>query len=746
MVRGRKRGLEHGTILLGACLAALVPTSGQADTDDTRLENVVVTAQRRDQSVEDVGLSISVLDQELLDALHIDTFDRLADFTPGLQVSPGIGSGNPVFTIRGIGSTIIWSNNNPSVAVHVDEIYHASSAYMSFPLFDIERIEVLKGPQGTLYGRNSTAGAVNIVTATPSAETGFQANAEYGSDDAFEYRQSITGALSSQLNGRLAIYTRQGGGHQDSRGPNGISEGYSPDPGTVPAIPPLDRDPNYGDLDQLAFRASLAWTPSTWLDADLSVHGARDQSEVPIDKLRNMDALGFVPPSDDPYTVYGNRENDSRSNQQGGVLRVNALFDELRLSSVTGYEAVDRYFVQEDGSPYRITDGDFYEDLSSLTQELRLASASDGAHFWLLGAFASRDRIDFDKDINILDVLKTVIDTGFVEDDESWALFAHDEWRFAPLWKLTTGLRYTDETKRYRGGTRDRDPWGVSNAAAILPQTIDVDREYSDSQTTGRLALDYAPREGLLLYASASLGFKSGGFDGSLITSESATLPYDAEKLRAYEAGIKRTLLDRRLFLALSAFYYDYSDKQVQATIDIGGGVTESIIQNAAASEAYGGELELRWTPSAALEITLGTSLLSTEITDWDSASPEEAAARIGNELPNAPEWTANAALDHRVPVGASLIGFANLNVSHTDGSFREVANNPDLASEDVTLFGARIGMAPINERWSLYLWGRNLTDEEYRTYSRRPLGAMITDQYGLPRMVGLGASLRYGS
>ena len=183
----------------------------------------------------------------------------------------------------------------------------------------------------------------------------------------------------------------------------------------------------------------------------------------------------------------------------------------------------------------------------------------------------------------------------------------------------------------------------------------------------------------------------------------------------------------------------------MQATIDIGGGVTEAIIQNAAASEAYGAELELRWTPSAALEITLGSSLLSTEITDWDSASPEEAAARIGNELPNAPEWTANAAVDYRVPVGPSLIGFANVNVSHTDGSFREVANNPDLAAEDVTLFGARIGMAPISERWSLYLWGRNLTDEDYRTYSRRPLGAMITDQYGLPRMLGLGASLRYG-
>ena len=248
--------------------------------------------------------------------------------------------------------------------------------------------------------------------------------------------------------------------------------------------------PGARDLDQLAFRASLAWAPTAWLDADLSVHGARDQSEVPIDKLRNMDALGFVPPSDDPYTVYGNRENDSLSNQQGGVLRVNAQLNELRFSSVTGYEAIDRYFVQEDGSPYRITDGDFYEDLSSVTQELRLASAGDGAHFWVLGAFASRDRIDFDKDINIVDVLKTVIDTGFVEDDESWALFAHDEWSFAPRWKLTTGLRYTDETKRYRGGTRDRDPWGVSSAAAILPQTIDVDREYSDSQTTGRLALD----------------------------------------------------------------------------------------------------------------------------------------------------------------------------------------------------------------------------------------------------------------
>lgn len=736
-----KRGI--GLVVLASL--CWQPLLAQAQNGERYREEIVVSAQKRDQDLQDVGLSVSVLGQELLEDLHVDKFDRLADFVPGLQVSPGIGSGNPVFTIRGIGSTIIWSNNNPSVAVHVDEMYYSSSAFMSFPLFDLARVEVLKGPQGTLYGRNSTAGVINVLTAEASEESEFTASMEYGRDAGLEYRQVLNGGLGSDLSGRLAIYARRGGGYQNNRGSAGISEGFSPDPGTVPAIPELAADSDYGEINQLAFRAAVVWTPMDLVDVNFSIHNGRDRSDVPIDKLRNKDSLGFVPPSDDPYTVYVNRENDADAKQRGGVLRVNVELGDTMLSSVSGYEELDRRFGQEDGSPYRITDGDFSEQLNSFTQELRWAANSGAAHQWLIGAYISQDDIDFAKDINIVDVLKTVIYTGFKENGESWAVFAHDEWQLSPQWALTTGLRYTDENKRYRGGTEDRDPWGVSTASAIVPQTIAVDREYTDSQATGHIGIDYAFGDRAMMYASVSMGFKSGGFDGSLITSESATLPYDAEQLLAYEVGFKNTLIEN-LLTAISVFYYDYNDKQVQATVDVGGGVTEAIIQNAAASESHGVELEITWTPSPALRVYLGSSYVSTEITDWDSASGAERMARIGNELPNAPEWTANAAVDYRHGLNADINAFVHTDVSYSAGAFREISNNPDLASDDVSLLGAKLGVEHGGGDWSIYIWGRNLSNEEYRSYSRRPLGAMITDQYGLPRMIGIGGSIRFGS
>jgi len=346
------------------------------------IEEVIVTAQKREQNMQDVGIVVTTFTSYQLRDFKLYEPKDIASQTPGLDIKNAVGNTNPVITIRGVGLNDYNSNNNPSTAAHVNEVYMASSAYLSFQLFDIERIEVLKGPQGTLYGRNSTAGTVNFITARPTEELDASMEVGYGNYNTLDVRGHISNKITENLSGRFAFMTRNSGGHIENDGTIGNSAGDariilfgdSVLPGPVPAI---GKDDKSAETDVYAWRASFDWIASDDIDIFFSIHGSEDTSNQWVYSLRTEDAAGFSAPDDDPFTVYSDFEPTIDSSGLGGSLRIDWDLPVGTLTSVTGYEELDRVMGEEDASPYRLTQSEFFGDLYEITQEIRLTSTTE---------------------------------------------------------------------------------------------------------------------------------------------------------------------------------------------------------------------------------------------------------------------------------------------------------------------------------------------------------------------------------
>ncbi|MFW6093520.1 MAG: TonB-dependent receptor [Pseudomonadota bacterium] len=726
---------------LGVSLAA--PTAAAAAPQP--LEEIVVTAQKREQSLEDVGLAISVLDEAALTEQRIQTLDDVGRVVPSLDIFRGNGSNNPTITLRGIGTTNPWVNNNPSIAAHADGVYLPMSSYLTFPIFDLERIEVLKGPQIGLYGRNATAGAINFVSRRPGVEPSGYVDASYGSYDAVDVEAAAGGALNDALQGRLAGIYQRGGGYMDRPGTVGSTAGFTRVPGVVPGVAAEPSRDDYGDRDVLALRGSLAFTPRDDFDALLSVHYGEDDSEVVGSTNVNGDALGlFQPPDDDPHTDYDNMAPFTDSEQLGGVLEMNWHLGDYRLTSVTGLETLERRYNIGDFVPLRVAEAGFDEDLESFSQELRVDYQPGPDFRWLAGATYTEDDIDYARTLLAYDLLLGALGTAFEQEDESVAVFTQAEWRFDPAWQVTASLRYTDEEKDYDGGSFDVDPFGVSAIGVAFPNVVPDGlfdrRSYDDDDVSGRLGVQWEPDDASLWYANVSRAFKSGGFDGSGITEPASFAPFGAETVWAYEAGTKLRLLQERLFLSGSAFFYDYDEKQVLALQDLGTGIVEAVIQNAAGSEVYGLDAELDYRVTPSLGLSFSGTWLDSEVTDWDSADPAEAAARTGNELPGTPELTMTVAADWQTAIGRSRTLGVRVWGTYTDEAYRDIENADALRSDDYALANARVSVSD-PAGWSVYAYAENLFDEEYVT-SRRSLLGMLGEYHGPPRTLGVG--LRY--
>src|SRR5690606_25929054 len=379
--------------LAAAGLAAALPA---AAAEPPALEEIVVTAQKREQSSEDLGMALSVLDRSALTEQRILGLADVSRLVPSLDVFRGNGSNNPTITLRGIGTTNPWVNNNPSVAAHADGVYLPMSAYLTFPLFDLERVEVLKGPQIGLYGRNSTAGAINFVSRRPGPEPSAYVDGSYGNYDALDLQAAVGGPLGERLQGRIAALYQSGGGYMDRPGTVGSTAGFSRAPGVVPGVPAVEAQDDYGDKDVLALRGSLAFAPRDDFDVFFSVHYAQDDSEIIGSTSVNGDALGlFMPPSDDAFKDYDNARLENDSEQLGGVLELTWQLGDYQLVSVTGMETLERAYDIGDMVPLRLAEASFDEDLESFYQELRVAYQPSEDFRWLGGVSYTKDEIDY---------------------------------------------------------------------------------------------------------------------------------------------------------------------------------------------------------------------------------------------------------------------------------------------------------------------------------------------------------------
>jgi iron complex outermembrane receptor protein len=713
--------LSRRNTLAAAIATALgLPGLAIAQAGGAQLEEIVVTAQKREQSFQDVGIAVSVFSGEDATKLGFAQLKDVATQTPNVQIKEVVANSVPNVTIRGVGLNDYAANNNPAAGIYVDDVYLVSPAMLTFGLLDLERIEVLKGPQGTLFGRNTTAGTVNFISRKPGDTLDGYLNVDYGRYERAVVEGAIGGPIGETLSGRIAVQTvQQGDGWQTNR-LNGK---------------------HVGEIDRTSARAQLRWKPSDAVSVLLNVHGGQDDSDVWLVKIDNP----FTPEDDgdtDPYRSGASVPTVMELESKGATLDIDwSISDQLTLTSVTGYEEFTRYHVEDrDASSLKQLDGYFDNDIEQFSQESRLTYQRDNVVL-IGGAFYGEDTVDTRDRFDAADLLSLLglagidsIGNEYSQETTSAALFVHSEWSFAPEWKLTAGARYTDDQKDFSNAFTYLIPAGGTDVP-LYPPVVD---DYDVQDVSGKIGIDYSGFDGTLLYASISRGFKSGGFQGQLSFDPGALQPFDDETLIAYEAGLKSRLAGNTLQLNASVFFYDYSDLQFYGGLfDSPVGVLFGIT-NVGDAEVMGMEAELWWRASERMDIRLGLGLLDTEITK----SVVDGVA-TGSELPNAPDMTFNGQFRYQWPVGGDLKVEALLAANYQgDLTFDVVRNPPEAREKGYWLADARLGIGAQDDRWSVSIWGRNLADERYRTqvlFSSVGFG----ETWGPPRTYGVSLSFR---
>ena len=715
------------------------------------LEEVIVTAQKRAQNLNDVSISVTAATAQDISDMRIETPLDIAKLAPNVDIKSTLAGLNPAITLRGVGLNDFNVNNNPSVGVYVDEVFLTSPAMLSFMMFDVERVEVLKGPQGTLYGRNTNGGAINIVSVKPTRETEGYIRLGAGNFDSREIEAAIGGSLSDAISGRLSLRL------DDRDGQHSWNQG----------------DHTFGDVDSTAIRGQLAYDNGGDFTANLSVSiGDQTGTTIPGTAFGTLDANfgtctgsqilaqqctdfdGFKRTSSDPYahdtdtaTVALSKTLDVESSAL--VLTANWNLGGMALTSITSVSDLDRVWgeVSVDHTPaitpYGTIEKD--EEISQVSQELRL-SGGDDSFSWMLGAFYSTDEVETDNYIELTEV-SAINDPdfglggldlawGYLQETESMAVYGNTEFALNDKLTLVAGLRYSDESREFRnagtflafdGELLDADAifFGEDFDGELTPFTSQDD-EISEDRFSGKLGLDFRASEGVLIYGSVSTGFKSGGYFGDFTFDSSELAPFGIEEVTAFEAGFKATMADGSLQINGAIFNYDYEGIQTVIATDAG----TFPLTNAEEATINGAELDLNWAPSESLDMRLAIGLLDHELED----------ARLGSAVPNAADMQATGIVRYRFMASEKLQVELQTDFKYTDEAFREAYNDPILKTDSYTLWNGRIAVSNPSASWVLSIWCNNLTDEVYypQGFDLQALNGTYMKFLGAQRTVGV--------
>lgn len=595
--------------------------------------DIIVTAQRRAQSILSVPIAISALGGDALVDKGITNSAGLQSAVPNLQISSPYGNTQPNFSLRGISVANEYNSNQASpIGVYIDDVYLANRTAHGMGLFDLDRVEVLRGPQGTLFGRNTTGGAINLITKAPSLhdDEGY-AEAGYGNFDTYTAQAAIeTTMVQDQLGLRIAGNFAKGDGQIENVLPGG-------------------RDPN--SQDTLQGRAILRINPGDGpLDIKIKVYGGRDRGTQAAVHGLDRSGLGF-------FQVRENRIGRNRTEACGASATVAyELSPQLTFTAITSRDAGKQNLQQAaDGSALDVLDINWRSDYDQFSQEARF-NYDGGTLNVVGGGFYGWDRVTTDNTFNIGSVLGPGVNGGFFQHYEqirrSYAAFAQGDLTLARGLTLTLGARYTWDQAHYNDGFAYLFAGDIGGPQLPLVTTVPCptpagtcaynpaaryDIDGRNKALTGRVALSYQFDGGPLVYASYNRGYRSGAFNGGGYTSSAGINYINPETVNAYEVGVKGRFFDM-LTLSAAGFYYDYKNQQVQDTRP--GPV--SFLVNAPKSEVYGAEAEAVLRVSPALSFNAAIGVLHATYKELTLQGTDLS----GNDLPFAPRLTAQGGLD----------------------------------------------------------------------------------------------------
>ncbi|WP_307364536.1 TonB-dependent receptor [Brevundimonas sp. SORGH_AS_0993] len=714
--------------------------------DAATLEEVIVTAQKRSQRLQDVPLAVSVIDGADAARRGVDSITGLVDETPGVSINYAFGGTNyGLISIRGIGGADDYKpNGNPSVALHIDGVYQTSNAYLGMPLFDLDRIEILKGPQGTLYGRNTTAGVINVITKGPGDTAQGAGRFEIGSYDYVAVESAVGGPLNDKVGVRLAVLAEQGGGFMTGAGAGKLA-GFRPIIGgvTQTQVPPIvdpGRREGFGDKNLVAGRATVALVVAPETRLTLKLFGSRDHGDTrQYDRISNAldTSIANAGENDDPYEFYSSEYPTQRIDIYGAsAILTHRLADNLNLTVIGNSQGTTRSVQGNgDGSPYPASRFDADETLNQQSLEVRLGDETGGRVDWIAGAFYVADDIDFDTHWTSY-TARTKYDNLHKQSRNSFALFGQVDYDLTDRLTLSGGLRYTRDEATFSGRNDDLNPWGISTFTTTFATTNPFiwDRTFEDDNVSGRVTAKYIFTPNLNAFVSAGTGYRGGGFDGTSIFTQAETLPFDSETVVAYETGVRWA--SPRLRLSLDAFFYRF--KELQATTRLANDTNGRA--NVGEAESKGLEFALNAvvfeTANQSLDFDLAAAFLDTEILSFSSARVADVLSTVGDPLPGAPDVTATAALNHALTFANGWRLNSRLSVSHHGEESNRLNATPANTAEAYTLVNARLDLQTA-ANWTVYAYGRNLTDAVY-----------FPELNGAARLVGApatyGVGLRY--
>ena len=693
---------------------------------------ITVTAQKREEDIQKVPVSVSILSGEDLQNLTVGAPDVriLSGRVPSLVMESSFGRAFPRFYIRGLGNPDFDLNASQPVSMVVDEVVLENPAVKGMPLFDIQQVEVLRGPQGTLFGRNTPAGIVKFETVKPSQDFDAYIRASYGTFDTVDINGAVGGAISKTLSGRFsAIYQSRS---------DWVDNEYEPGP-----------EDKLGAYSNTGWRGQLLWEPSEKFSALLNIHGWEVDGTARIFRANIFEqgGGGFA----DHFAhdvVYQDGQNKQEISSLGGVLRLEWDMGGAVLTSITGYESLRDFYSRGDidggygadflgpgnSGPgpimFAAESADGIPYLDQWTQELRIASTNDGPFNWLVGGFYFDEQLQVDT-FNY-DSLAGGVSDGYSyqrQKSEAYAFFGSIDYAVGENWDLKAGIRFSNDERQFEA-QRETTPFINWLLFGTQPSVV-IPVEVDDSFTSWDFSATYAVNPNVNVYGRVATGFRSPSIQGRILfcpdtdgtdPNTNCVSVADTEDIISAEIGVKTILADQKLRLNLTGYVFQINNQQITA---VGGEINTATLLNADKTDGNGVEADLQWTPSGNWLMTFGFSWNPTSFNDpslrvprcasnctpTDPVDDEGFLLIDGNTPTHIPEVIFNGIINYRSdPVAKGFFGVLDW-VYHDEKQFFLYESKE--FKDDAFEVGLRLGYGWNQGKYEVALFGRNILDAE---------------------------------